>query len=95
MAKSKSYKQVLDRLALPPDTPQTIKCKMCGGTLQRLNINRYVAFWIHDSKDAKVCAEKNNLFKKPVIASSQPWTGNRVNELWNEMVTEQNAKSKN
>jgi len=89
--KQKTYKQILQELTLPSDTPKTLPCKMCGGTLHQIRVNPYVCFWTHKGDaDNKKCAEANNVFKKPVIATSINWTGNKIMKLWSEMHDPQN-----
>jgi len=83
--KQRSYKQVMQELTLPPDTPTTLPCRMCGGTLYQIRVNPQVAFWAHKGKtDNQKCADANPTFHKPVIATSINWTGNKIQKLWNE-----------
>jgi hypothetical protein len=87
----KKYKDILKRLELPVDTPETLTCKMCGGVLHQVAVNPYVCFWIHYPDEAEKCARANNVFHKPVIATSHNYTYNRIQELWNEKVESKNV----
>lgn len=89
----KKYSDILKRLELPKDTPETLTCKMCGGVLHQVAVNPYVCFWIHiDEGERERCVRANNVFHKPVVATSHNYTYNRIQELWNEKV-ESYAKS--
>ena len=71
LAKRKTYAEVLEAIALSPNTPTTITCRPCGQPMQLLKINNQIGYWLHHGKAIQVCAEKNTLHPgHPMIAQN-------------------------
>ena len=71
MSKYATYKDVLEKLELTPDTPETRTCKFCNEPMHIVRLNKHIAFWVHKDKSIEICGEKNPAVKgKPVVLNN-------------------------
>ena len=91
----KTYKQVLDTIRLPPDTPKTITCRLCGAPMRLLKINPYVAYWVHDNEGIIQCGKVNGLHPgRPMIAQNLLYY-RKIQEVYRDMKEEQQNETDN
>lgn len=95
MAKRKTYAEILEQIAIPENTPETITCRLCGEPMHLLKINPYVAFWIHKKQSIIKCGQANDLHPgRPMIAQNMKFYKGII-DVWNELIEDRKHDSKN
>ena len=54
-----SYADLLKRLEIPEDAPETKRCTNCGQNMHLVKVNKWFAFMIHRPEEQARCAEAN------------------------------------
>jgi hypothetical protein len=81
-----SYSELLKRLEIPEDAPETRVCMSCGQPMHIIRVNKYFVYFIHAPDEQQACAEKNPTgIKLPLIWSNKLLIRKQLEKYYEEV----------